>query len=80
MTGVNEVLRRLGQQWMAVANAIGNFNSRVVLTLVYAVVVSPFGLVVRMCGDPLGLRGSRQSTWTDPYLPSPSLENARKQF
>lgn len=65
---------------MAIANAIGNFNSRVVLTLVYIVIVPPFGLVVRLFGDPLHIRTHRISTWVEPVRVDPSIENARQQF
>ena len=65
---------------MRISMVIGNFNSRVVLTIFYAVVVLPFGLVVRIFGDPLAIRGNRSSAWTDTQHPTRTIEEGRKQF
>jgi hypothetical protein len=73
------MLKRLAQSWMRAANAIGNFNSRVVLTLFYALVVLPFGLVVRLFGDPLAIRTARTSAWTERNEKARSIEDARRQ-
>jgi hypothetical protein len=44
--------------WMRFAAALGHVNSRVLLTLVYYLVVTPYGVVSRLAGrDPLRRRG-----------------------
>ena len=68
------------KQWMRIAMVIGNFISRYVLTIIYAIVVLPFGLVVRIFGDPLAIRGKRSSAWTDIKHPTRTIEEGRKQF
>ena len=68
------------KQWMRFALVIGNFNSRVVLTLFYAIVVLPFGLAVRIFRDPLAIRQKRSSAWTDTKHPTRTIEEGRKQF
>ena len=65
---------------MRFAMVIGNFNSRVVLTLFYAIVVLPFGLAVRIFRDPLAIRQKRSSAWTDIKHPTQTIEEGRKQF
>ncbi len=45
--------KRLWEAWKRVALRIGNFQARVLLMLFYAVLVLPFGLVVRWAADPL---------------------------
>ena len=65
---------------MRIALVIGDFNSRVVLTLFYAIVVLPFGLVVRIFGDPLAIRQKRSSSWTDIQHPTRTIEEGRRQF
>jgi len=52
---------------------------RVVLTLLYAVMVAPMGLFVRM-RDPLGVRQrGADSYWIPREPPDESLEGARRQ-
>ena len=53
--------------WMRLAALLGWFNSRVLMTLIFAVVFTPFGVVTRAFGmDPLGRRRSPDSRWS-PY-------------
>lgn len=72
--------RKFSQRWMAIANAIGNFNSRVILSLFYAMIVLPFGLAIRLFADPLRIRGRRSTTWSDIDSQDPTIESARRQF
>ena len=53
--------------WMKVADALGWFNTRVLLGLVYFVVMTPTGIVMRLMGrDPLDRRlGDRASYWVE---------------
>ena len=74
------MFKRAWKQWMRIALVIGNFNNRVVLTLFYATVVLPFGLVVRLFGDPLAIRRKRSSAWTDIEHPTRTIEEGRRQF
>lgn len=48
--------------WMRFAHAIGWFNSRVLLTIVYFVVIMPIGLIMRAAGK----RPIRIRSWNDP--------------
>ena len=51
--------------WMRFAVLLGHVNSRVLLTLVYYLVVTPYGVVTRLVGrDPLRRRGAKgESYW-----------------
>lgn len=64
---VPAMARRFHALWMQVAVVLGHVNSRVLLTLMYYLVITPYGLVSRLVGrDPLGRRGpSRQSYWVE---------------
>ena len=64
---------------MKIAGVIGDFQSRVVLSLFYFVIVLPFGLVVRVFGDPLQINRNRDSGWTEFALKAGSVDEARKQ-
>jgi len=50
--------------WKGIARKIGNFQARVILTLLYAVVVLPFGLIARLFSDPLRIK-NRPSQWIE---------------
>lgn len=75
------MMKRFWAWWLCFAEVIGTFQSRVVLTILYFVLVSPFGLVVRIFSDPLGIKSRRQTTsWSDSSARSETLEGAKRQF
>jgi hypothetical protein len=51
--------------WMRLARVLGYVNGRIILSLLYFLVVTPIGVVVRLCGhDPLERRtGGSGSHW-----------------
>lgn len=50
------MLRKLWTHWLVLARKIGQFQSRIILTLFYFVFVTPFGIAVRLFADPLHVR------------------------
>ena len=69
---------KLSAGWMKFGHAIGNVNARILLTLLYAIVILPFGLAVRLFSDSLHMK-KRPVKWFDhPPLPN-TLEEARRQ-
>lgn len=69
---------RLKEGWKRTAHAIGNFQARILLTIIYSVLVLPFGLVVRAFSDSMHMK-KRPEKWFDhPALPN-TLEEARRQ-
>ena len=68
--------------WMPVARAVGWFNTRLILMLVYFLVLTPMGIILRLFGwDPLRLKNREtESYWivkdTDPV----DRERYLKQF
>ncbi len=65
---------RFWQRWKAFAHIIGNFQSRLLLSIFYFLVLSPFGLGVKLFSDPLRLKKPLLPTWiprsvknTDPW-------------
>jgi hypothetical protein len=55
------MLNRLWEAWKKFARRIGDFQARVLLTVIYAVVVLPFGVIIRTFEDPLRIRRSPQN-------------------
>ena len=76
-----DFLHRAWSAWKRVGRVIGDFIGRLALTVFYFTLFLPFGLVVRIAGDPLALKGSgRASNWLTRTLQNPDLEGARRQF
>jgi len=71
-------LRRAWQAWKVLARKIGNFQARVVLTLMYSILVLPFGLGVRLFGDPLRIK-KPPAQWRDRPDETFDMEWARRQ-
>lgn len=69
---------KLWEGWKKFGHALGNFQARVLLTLIYYVLVLPFGLAVRVFADSMHMK-KRPEKWFDhPPLPN-TLEEARRQ-
>ena len=71
--------RRFWNWWMRTAEVIGNFQSRVVLTVLYVIVALPFGLGARLFSNRLHLRGRRTSGWSAFVPRAETVEEAGKQ-
>lgn len=72
------MLKRIWQAWKRVAHRIGNFQSRVLLTIFYFVVVLPFGLATRLFSDPLRIKKC-PTVWLDHPNEAYDMPWARKQ-
>ncbi|MEZ4768317.1 MAG: hypothetical protein R2844_07815 [Caldilineales bacterium] len=75
------MLRKLWDRWMVLARKIGKFQSRILLTLFYFVIVLPFGLAVRLLADPLHIRRhqSRDTAWLPRETHDKELADAHRQ-
>jgi len=72
-------LKRIWETWKRVSRAIGNFQARVLLTILYATVVLPFGIGVSFFSDPLRIK-HRPTTWLD-HAPTPAdIDWARRNW
>jgi hypothetical protein len=69
---------KLWEGWKKIAHAIGDFQARVLLTVIYSVLILPFGLLVRCFADSLHSK-KRTVEWLDhPAIPN-DLNEARRQ-
>ena len=59
------ILRPVQKAWMGMATVIGEVNSRIILAVLFFVVFTPIGLLMRLFGDPLGrsLADGKASNW-----------------
>ena len=75
---VPSAARAFHTAWMRFAAALGHVNSRVLLTLVYYLVVTPYGVVTRLVGrDPLRRRGAKGASY---WVERKTTRQAREQF
>ena len=69
---------KLWEGWKKFGHAVGNVNARILLTILYAIVILPFGLAVRFFSDSMHSK-KRPEKWFDhPPIPN-TLEEARRQ-
>lgn len=77
---MKKIWKKFVAWWMPIAEKIGNFMNRVILSIFYFVVVLPFGIGVRLFSDRLQLRKNYKTGWTNVNTHLKSIEDARKQF
>jgi len=70
--------KALWHAWKRLAHKIGNFQARVLLTLLYAIVVLPFGLIARIFSDPLKIK-NRPTKWIEHAPEEYDMNWAQKQ-
>ena len=68
----------LAAGWNKFGHFIGNLNARILLTVLYAVVILPFGVAVRFFSDSLHSK-KRPTSWFDHPPAANTLEEARRQ-
>lgn len=71
-------LKKAWAVWKRIAHKIGDFQARVLLTVIYAVVILPFGLAMSLFSDPLNIK-KRPEHWFDHIQDTINLERARHQ-
>jgi hypothetical protein len=73
-------VRRVWDHWKQSAHAIGVVQTRFIMLLVYAVVVVPTGMLMRLSRDPLHLKAPERDNWTPTRPHERSVDAARRQF
>lgn len=73
------ILQRIWEAWKTVGQYIGDFIARILLTIFYFTIYLPFGLGVRLLGDPLAIKPARPS-WTARTTGDVTLDDTRRLF
>jgi hypothetical protein len=71
-------MKKIWERWKRLAHHIGNFQARLLLTVLYLVLLLPFGLIVRLLADPLRTK-RRPESWLDHPESPATFEWARRQ-
>ena len=75
-----EILRKFWEGWKRFGHFMGDLVGRVVLSIFYFTVFSPFGLGTRLFGDPLAIKPTeKQPQWLERKTKDLTLEDARRQ-
>ena len=56
-------LRKAWLGWTSFAHKLGNFQARLMLTILYFFIIAPFCLVIRLFSDPLRLKKATPKGW-----------------
>ncbi len=74
------MLRNLWSEWLRLARHIGNFNARALITLVYFILLAPFGLIYHFFADVLQMKSQPSgSAWQNRETTDVDLAKARRQ-
>ena len=74
------MLRWIVEVWTAYAHRAATYQTRVLLTLVYLVVLGPAALLGRLFGSRLLDLSGTSSTWMQRPRPEKTLADLRRQF
>jgi len=75
------LLRPVYRGWMRLGEALAWVNTRILLTLIFFLVVTPIGLVMRLFGrSPITVKRGNDSYWTDVEPHSYGDRHVEKQF
>jgi hypothetical protein len=75
-----ETLKNIWQMWKRFGQFIGDFIARVFLTLFYFTIFVPFGMAVRLWGDPLRIRKNLSTKWLERNTRDLNIEGTRRLF
>jgi hypothetical protein len=72
--------RVIWERWLGFSKKFGDYQSRVLMAGLYFTLVLPFGLGLRLLGDPLNTRKTPTTSVWHPWEDSPaSIDEARRQ-
>jgi hypothetical protein len=75
-----ESIKKVWQIWKRIGHFVGDLIGRIILTLFYFTIFAPFGLGVRLWGDPLQIRKNLSAKWLARNNRDLTLEDTRRLF
>lgn len=74
-------IKRIWQSWKNFSKRTGTFQSKVILSLFFFLLVTPFALATKIFSDPLGLKPrGEKSHWIQKKETPSNFEHFRRQF
>lgn len=75
--------KRVWEKWKVIAHIIGKFNTKVILTLAYFLIISPIGAIFRLFGwnplDKLSKNDKAISNWKEIENKEPDIQSLKRQ-
>lgn len=69
------------ETWKEFSKRMGGFQSRMLLSFIFFILIAPFALIVKIFSDPLNLKIRKGKTlWLEKQASSLSLEDYKRQF
>jgi hypothetical protein len=72
------ILRSIWNSWKKFGKFIGDIIGRIFLTIFYFTIFAPFGLGVRLFGDPLAIKKNHSVRWIERTTRDLSLIDGRR--
>lgn len=76
------VFKKIYRAWMKFAHALGWVNTRIILTLVYILMITPLSFIFKLLGkDPMNRKlGGQDSYWIKRESKAFDRDHYRRQF
>jgi len=76
------IFKRLWFRWTGFSKRMGSFQSRIMLSFFFFIIISPAALIIRVLGDPLQIKKKKtmDTYWLTKTESSTELEDYRRQF
>jgi hypothetical protein len=74
------IFRAIWLRWAHFSHRLGDFQGRLLMAFVYFLVVTPFGIGMRLFGDPLGRKKGAARGWHEFHNTSQTLDESMRQF
>jgi len=73
--------KTLWEKWKEFSKRMGGFQSRMLLSFIFFILIAPFALIVKIFSDPLNLKTQKEKThWQEKQPSSLSLDDHKRQF
>ena len=78
----SNLVKRLWHRWTGFSKRMSSFQSRVMLSFFFFVLISPVALIIRVVGDPLQIKQKKamDTYWLAKTPSSTEIEDYRRQF
>jgi len=79
---MKQFFKNIWEKWKIIAHKIGQFNTKIIVTVVYFIMISPLGALFRLFGwNPLDLsfHSENKTNWKDVQKQNPDIESLKRQ-
>ena len=76
------IFKKVWHRWTGFSKRMGSFQSRIMLSFFFFIIISPAALIIRVLGDPLQIKKKKtmDTYWLAKAPSSTEIEDYRRQF